>query len=425
MLGEAESGGKYKWVPSVSSAKSSDKLDEEYRDRFDAAVEHANRQGRTDLWPTFYVARAQKDDPTHDCRVGAEFRRMLDCRMPQQAPAMPQQATVSTIQLFWARRPNQRNSWWPVQILKDPPRIILNTTFVKVRFAGSASEEEIQSHLVQKTLPPRCADLGTHWTASQLSSLMTNPLYAHQPEYQPTGNTPEEMGSYRKWIARNKCDYFLPKGRKARREVKQIVEELIKAVEIDECSCQEIKKVLKGIVGRVIDFVTNGISNEGATIPTTFIQSNVSMQSKSAGTATTGRHDVATLRSPYRQSVQLWPPQQDLTTPVSYTDQLTLCLRKRGGLVSDRHKETAKLRLPAQQRALQRQQLADWTQPSAESVSDVNAKLRGAFGARTFRPGTSSNFRCSHLSFRASYWFLRHGCDRCTQTVMLLIRNRN
>ena len=77
-----------------------------------------------------------------------------------------------------------------------------------------------------------------------------------------------------------------------------------------------------------------------------------------------------------------------LRAPVSYSEQLTLCLRKRGGLVPDRHKETARMRLPPEQRVLQQRQLADWAEPSAHSVEDVNSKLREAFGPRTFRPGT-------------------------------------
>eukprot|EP01044_Picomonas_judraskeda_P002665 COSAG03_NODE_198_length_10790_cov_17.850996_3_plen_663_part_00 len=356
---QSDPGGNLKWLPSVASAAASDRLDAEYQSRFDAAVEHADRQDQSDLWPVFYAAMAAAEqaaaarcaasgvehsapiDAVQHHGIGAEFRRMLG--------SATQNATPNPKQLYWAMRPEQRNGWWPAQILQQPPNTDLKTRFITVRFAGYAEKLQIQSSLVRRTLPRRC-EAAPQWNPSQLSRVMTNPLYHNQPAYRLNGSLPEDCRSYGEWVAHNKRDFFLAEGRKARRELKQIMESLIGEVEQDEHIRNEIKPLLSDMV----ETISNGTAAASVT---------------------------------EKDLPRAWPAEQDLVHPMSYAEQLTLCLRKRGGLVSDRHKDTARLRLPPEQRALQQKMLADWSQPSAESVTDVNQKLQKAFGARTFRPG--------------------------------------
>jgi hypothetical protein len=251
MVAQHETGGHLKWVPSISSAESSDTLDADYQDRFDAAVEHAERQGQSNLWPMFYKARAAA-----------------------------QHATTS-------------------------------------RLSGSVNSAQADR-------------VHGHGVGAEFRRIL--------------GGVPKHPSS----------------------QPEQMMERLITEVEKDDC--------IRNQVNTAIEYIVNSVAG----IPT-------------VGVAVVARRGVAALRQtqfPKKAPLQTWPAEQELIEPVSYADQLTLCLRKRGGLVSDRHKVSARLRLPAKQRALQRKMLADWAQPSADSVTDVNQKLRGAFGARKFRPGT-------------------------------------
>ena len=245
MAAQSAAGEHIKWVPSRSSAESSDSLNADYQGRFDAAVEHAEQAGQIDLWPVFYKARAAAEHAATMHSAGSK---------------------------------------------------------------SSAPAERAQGHGV----------------GAEFRRML--------------GSVPKHPAS----------------------KFEQILQRPIAELEKDEHIRNQVNAVLREIIDAVAEISTAAVAQRG----------------------------VAAIRSTSNAAtLQTWPFEQELIQPVSYADQLMLCLRKRGGLVSDRHKVSARLRLPPEQRASQRKILADWPQPSADSVADVNQKLRAAFGARTFRPG--------------------------------------